>query len=203
MPIEAIIAGLGNPGSTYKDTRHNAGYLVVDALAAELGGKWKKESRFEAETATVTFGGKTVLLVKPLTFMNASSRAIGAILRFHKLTPAVLTVVYDEYQLPPGHSKISIRGSAGGHNGVADLLQHVGDGFTRLRIGIGSARHPGMTMADYVLAKMPVTDMDRIKERFPEYIAGLRVVLEKGPSDAMTFLNKKIVVNHGQDQSSV
>src|SRR5262245_60695993 len=136
-----LIAGLGNPGREYAATRHNLGFAVVDALAAAEGLKWKHESRFEAETARWDVRpGVTRLLVKPQTFMNESGRACRALLDFHKVPPAALIAAYDDFNIDLGLVKVSVTGSAGGHNGVASLLEHVGDGFVRYRLGIGVAR---------------------------------------------------------------
>ena len=127
----AVIAGLGNPGSRYRNTRHNVGFALVEKLAAKLDVEWKTESRFEADIATVSYGERKLLLVKPQTFMNASGRSLGAILRYRKLTPQSLVVVYDDITLELGRPKLSLNGSAGGHNGIRDLLAQVGPGFLR------------------------------------------------------------------------
>lgn len=189
--MQAIIAGLGNPGLRYQDTRHNAGFLVVDAFAAQLGASWKTEKQFEAEIAPVTLGLRQLLLAKPTTYMNGSGRAIRALAQFYKLPAAACVVVYDEYQLPPGGLKISVKGSAGGHNGVADILRLLGEGFIRLRVGIGSDKPSEMALADFVLSKFPEADRTTLLQRMPDYLGALRMILEQGPQAAMNHFHQQ------------
>src|SRR5882724_9362628 len=149
-----LIAGLGNPGREYAGTRHNLGFTVVEALAAAEGLKWKKESRFEAETARWEVRpGVTRLLVKPQTFMNDSGRALRALLDFNKVAVETLIVAYDDLTIDLGRVKVSVTGSAGGHNGVASLLEQLGSGFIRYRLGIGAPRPVDMDIKDFVLGK--------------------------------------------------
>ena len=149
-----LIAGLGNPGREYAATRHNLGFTVVEALAAAEGLKWKSDSRFEARIARWDVRpGVTRLLVMPQTYMNESGRALRALLDFHKVAPDALIVAYDDLTIDLGRVKVSVSGSAGGHNGVASLLEHLGDGFIRYRLGIGASRPAGMDIKDFVLGK--------------------------------------------------
>ncbi len=134
-----VIAGLGNPGAKYANNRHNVGYMAADAIARRHSfSPWSK--KFQAEIASGTLAGEKVLLVRPQTFMNLSGQAVGEALRFHKLTPADLVVLYDELDLAPGKVRIKTGGGAGGHNGIRSLDAHVGKDYRRVRIGIG---HPG------------------------------------------------------------
>ena len=132
-----LIAGLGNPGAEYAKTKHNAGFLLVDALAEKLGtDAWRE--RYDALVLDARMGGEKVLLVKPLTYMNESGRAIGPLLDWYKLGPEDLIVAHDDMDLPVGTIRIRKKGSAGGHNGIKSILAHVGDEhFVRVRIGIG------------------------------------------------------------------
>lgn len=191
MPVQAIVAGLGNPGQRYQDSRHNVGFLVVDAFAAQLGASWKTEKRFEAEIAPVSIGSRQLLLAKPTTFMNGSGQALQALAQFYKLPPAACVVIYDEYQLPPGGLKISVRGSAGGHNGLADIIRCLGQDFVRLRVGIGSDKPPEMVLADFVLGKLPEADRAAINRRMPDYLGALRMILEQGPQAAMNHFHQQ------------
>jgi PTH1 family peptidyl-tRNA hydrolase len=187
-----LIAGLGNPGREYAATRHNLGFAVVDALAAAEGLKWKHESRFEAETARWDVRpGVTRLLVKPQTFMNDSGRALRALLAFHKVAPAALIAAYDDFNIDLGLVKVSVTGSAGGHNGVASLLEHVGDGFVRYRLGIGVPRPAGMDIKDFVLGKFSPTESTLISQKLNTLVDGLRLLLEQGPAHAMNLLNRR------------
>lgn len=187
-----LIAGLGNPGREYAATRHNLGFAVVDALAAAEGLKWKHESRFEAETARWDVRpGLTRLLVKPQTFMNDSGRALRALLDFHKLAPTALIAAYDDLNIALGQVKVSVTGSAGGHNGVASLLEHVGDGFVRYRLGIGGQRPAGMDLKDFVLGKFTPVETSLIDQKSKSLVDGLRLLLEQGPDRAMNLLNRR------------
>jgi PTH1 family peptidyl-tRNA hydrolase len=132
-----LVAGLGNPGREYAKTRHNAGFVVIDAWAAQHALAWKRSLRFQARIARWELtAGSTCLLAKPTTFMNESGRALRALAHFHKVPPTGIIVIHDDLAIDLGRVKISVRGSAGGHNGVASLLEHLGGGFIRYRISI-------------------------------------------------------------------
>src|SRR5260221_8794930 len=134
----SLVAGLGNPGRDYEHTRHNLGWVVLDALAAKHGLAWKQAPQFEASVARWDFApGRTRWLLKPLTFMNDSGRSVGSLARFYKIELPAIAVVYDDLTIDLGLVKVTVSGSAGGHNGVASLLEHLGDGFIRYRLGIG------------------------------------------------------------------
>ena len=189
-----LLAGLGNPGAKYAGTRHNLGFMVVDALAAAEGLSWQHEPRFEAEIARWNVRpGETRWLVKPQTFMNESGRALRRLLDFHKLPVESLAVAYDEMNIEIGRVKLSVSGSAGGHNGIASLLAHVGDGFLRYRLGIGSSeRPPGMDIADYVLGKFSVSEKPIIDHNLPFFVEGARLLFTSSPAEAMNRLNRRI-----------
>lgn len=134
-----LIAGLGNPGTKYQNNRHNAGYMAADAIHRRHSfSPWTR--KFQAEIASGTIGGEKVLLVKPQTFMNLSGQSVGEAMRFHKLAPSDLLVLYDELDLAPGKVRVKTGGGAGGHNGIKSLDAHCGKEYRRVRIGIG---HPG------------------------------------------------------------
>ena len=186
-----LIAGLGNPGKEYAGTRHNFGFAVVDALAAAEGLAWKNEPRFEAQTARwVVRSGVTRLLVKPQAFMNDSGRALRRLLDFHQLSPSALIAVYDDLTLNLGRVKVSVRGSAGGHNGVASLLEHIGSGFLRFRLGIGAPRPAAMDLKDFVLGKFTPSEQLIINHKLPTFVDGLRLLLTSGYARAMNTLNR-------------
>lgn len=192
----AVIAGLGNPGQKYRHTRHNIGFDVVNRLAADLSGTWRVEARFEAEVATVLAGSNKLLLLKPLTFMNDSGRSLGAVLRYHKLGPESLLVVYDDLTLELGRAKLSVNGSAGGHNGIANLLDLVGPGFARYRIGIGGKPHKEMDLADYVLSQFKPAERQIFTERMPEFIDHIRLIVDKGIESAFNIINQRRTTSH-------
>jgi PTH1 family peptidyl-tRNA hydrolase len=188
----AVIAGLGNPGLKYRNTRHNVGFALVEKLAATLGAVWKLEARFEAEIATVTLGGgRKLLLVKPQTFMNASGRSLGAILRYRKLPPESLLAIYDDITLEFCRVKLSLNGSDGGHNGITDLLTQVGTGFLRYRIGIGAKPHKEMDLADYVLSKFSKDELKLLADRTPSYLEHIQLIIDKDTELAMNFINQR------------
>merc|ERR1712232_784536 len=137
----------------YDGTRHNIGFVALDKLAAVHAASWKPDKRFCAQTASIVIAGQPVLLLKPETFMNASGKAIGNVCRYFKWHPDSVLVVVDEFQLSLGRTKLSLKGSAGGHNGVADIIQRMGPNFWRYRIGIAPAEPSPMSMTDFVLGK--------------------------------------------------
>jgi len=134
-----LFAGLGNPGAKYANNRHNVGFMAADAIARRHSfSPWTR--KFQAEIAEGRIGTEKVLLIKPQTFMNLSGQSVGEALRFYKLTPADVTVFYDEIELPGGKLRVKIGGGSAGHNGIRSLDQHIGKEYRRVRIGVG---HPG------------------------------------------------------------
>ncbi|WP_269522552.1 aminoacyl-tRNA hydrolase [Coraliomargarita parva] len=193
----AVIAGLGNPGLKYRNTRHNVGFELVDALAERYKLGWKAEAKFEALTALGTQAdGRKLLLVKPQTYMNASGRALGAILRYRKLGAESLLVCYDDLTLDFGRVKLSLNGSAGGHNGIADLLQQVGPGFARFRIGIGAKPEKSMDLADYVLSRFSKDEQETLAGQLPRYLDSVQLVVDKGIEPAMNIINQRTATEH-------
>jgi peptidyl-tRNA hydrolase, PTH1 family len=195
-----LIAGLGNPGREYAGTRHNLGFAVVDALASAEGLSWKQEPRFESAVARWNVRpGVTRWLIKPQTYMNDSGRALRALLDFHKLPPEALAVAYDDLTIDLGRVKISERGSAGGHNGVASLLEHLGSGFIRYRLGIASPRPAAMDLKDFVLGKFTDDEKNIIEKQLTHHVAGLRLLIQEGTARAMNSLNRRDT--HDTDQA--
>jgi PTH1 family peptidyl-tRNA hydrolase len=178
-PVDLIV-GLGNPGPMYHLTRHNAGADLVRELANGLNGTWKSESKFFGETCRLTLGGRDLRLLIPSTFMNLSGQAVSAVANFYQVAPQHILIVHDELDLQPGTTRFKIGGGHGGHNGLRDIIKHLGNNsdFARLRIGIG---HPGQAnqVSDYVLKKAPPADqkliadsIDRALQQLPVAIAG-------------------------------
>lgn len=146
-----LIVGLGNPGREYESTRHNAGFWWVDEFARKNQIAFKSENKFHALAARSMLHGHELHLLKPQTFMNVSGRSVGALAQFYKIEPAQILVVHDELDLPPGSAKLKLGGGHGGHNGLKDIIAHLGSrDFWRLRIGVG---HPGdrAEVVNYVL----------------------------------------------------
>jgi PTH1 family peptidyl-tRNA hydrolase len=151
MTAIRLIIGLGNPGREYESTRHNAGFWWVDGLAHAQKLDFRSETKFHGLAARGQLHGHEMLLFKPQTFMNASGRAVGALAQFYKIAPAEMLVVHDELDLPPGVARLKMDGGHGGHNGLKDIIAHLGTkDFWRLRLGIG---HPGDRdgVSNYVL----------------------------------------------------
>jgi len=143
MPMSGLrlLIGLGNPGSDYLRTRHNAGFWFIDALAQREGARFGVDAKLHAETAKITLAGQPLWLLKPTTFMNKSGQAVNAALRYYKIAPEDMLVAHDELDLPPGTARLKFDGGHGGQNGLRDILAQLGHGrFHRLRLGIG---HPG------------------------------------------------------------
>lgn len=188
----SLVAGLGNPGREYAETRHNLGWVVIDAFAAKLGLTWKAAAQFDAQIARWDRPGKTsCYLVKPQTFMNDSGTSVGALARYYKIPPPSIVAIYDDLTIDLGLVKVSVTGSAGGHNGVASLLEHVGDGFVRYRLGIGAARPAGMDLKDFVLGKFTPPETTLIDQKLNTLVDGLRLLLDQGPARAMNLLNRR------------
>lgn len=188
----SLVAGLGNPGRDYENTRHNLGWVVLDALAAKHGLTWKHVAQFNAGVARWDVGGgRTRWLMKPLTFMNDSGRSIGALARYHKLENAALVVVYDDLTIDLGLIKVTTTGSAGGHNGVASMLEHLGDGFVRYRMGIGPKQPAQVDMADFVLGKFTPEQQLIVNQKLDQYVQGLELLLARGVEPAMNQLNRR------------
>jgi PTH1 family peptidyl-tRNA hydrolase len=173
-----VVVGLGNPGRSYERTRHNVGFLVVDELAKRHGGSWR--SKKKAEAAPIGFGLKNVALLKPTTYMNNSGTALAG------YKPEQLVVVHDDLDLPEGDVRVKVGGGAGGHNGLRSTIQHLGNDFVRVRIGIGRPP-PGMTVTDYVLGRME----SAVKEAVPQAADAVEAVIESGPEAAMNRFNTR------------
>jgi PTH1 family peptidyl-tRNA hydrolase len=187
-----LVAGLGNPGRDYEKTRHNLGFVVLDAWVRKLGLAWQPQPQFEAQVARWEKSrGVTWLLAKPQTFMNESGSAIASIARFYKLAPADVIAVYDDLNIELGRVKVTTTGSDGGHNGVASLLAHLGDGFIRYRLGIGPKSPPQIDLKDFVLGKFSPTELSLIEKSLLHYTDGLGLLIDSGAAQAMNQLNRR------------
>ena len=184
-----LIVGLGNPGEKYERTRHNVGFLVVDALAERLGVPVQK-LKHRALTNTVRLAGQKALLLKPVTFMNLSGEAVGDAARFYKLPPERVLVISDDTALPLGKLRLRKGGSAGGHNGLKSIIQHLGtDQFPRLRLGVGEKPHPDYDMADWVLGRLQGEDWKAMEAAVDRAADAVEHVLAHGVDAAMNRFN--------------
>jgi len=185
-----LVVGLGNPGPRYEQTRHNAGFWFVDLLAERARGRFAADSRFQGELARITLAGDELRLLKPTTFMNLSGQSAGAVARFFKLAPEQLLVVHDELDLPPGTARLKRGGGHGGHNGLRDLVRHMGADFWRLRVGIG---HPGDRdqVVDYVLTRAPAEEEKAIRATLEDAVAAVEKMLSQGAERAMHQLHSR------------
>jgi len=185
-----IIVGLGNPGSRYEDTRHNAGFWFVDLLARRHGAVFKQERRFQGDLARIEVDGRDVRLLKPTTFVNRSGTAIRSLAAYLKVAPEAVMIAHDDLDLPVGTVRLKRGGGAGGHNGLKDVIAHLGRDFFRLRIGVG---HPGhqSEVIDYVLNR-PTRDEDQsIRASIEEAVKVMPVLLGEGEQRAMTRLHTR------------
>lgn len=192
----AVIAGLGNPGLKYRQTRHNIGFQLVDRLASKYGANWQYEARFEANVAVLVHAGRKLMLLKPQTFMNSSGRSLGAVLRYRKLAAESLLVIYDDLNLELARTKLSLNGSAGGHNGIADILAEVGFDFARFRVGIGAKPNKAMDLADYVLSQFSKDEQTLLRDRSSIFIEQINLILNEGIESAMNTINQRKAPPH-------
>lgn len=186
-----MIAGLGNPGTKYEATRHNVGFMFADALSSDLSAAEDWHEKQDAMVAMAHIGGERVLLVKPLTYMNESGRAIQFFMSWYKLAPEDLIVVYDDMDLPAGTIRIRKKGSAGGHNGMKSILYHVQDeNFPRVRIGIGRPLFEGDAL-NHVLGQFSADDSEKIREAIKNLIPAVKCIVQDGVDLAMNRYNPR------------
>lgn len=192
-----VIVGLGNPGREYAQTKHNVGFMLVDALAEKMGiTDW--QSKFDALIAEGRMGTEKILLVKPQTYMNESGRAVGPLMNWYKLMPEQLIVAHDDMDIPAGTIRIRKKGSAGGHNGIKSVLAHMGDeNFSRVRIGIGRPL-PGWTVINHVLAPFQEEDVPKIKEAIQYLLPAVECIVTEDTDKAMNLYNPKKVKKQKQ-----
>lgn len=187
--VSWLIVFLGNPGPRYEMTRHNAGFMAADAMAKEKNVNINK-ARFKALTATCDIGGESVLLMKPQTFMNLSGDAVAQAAKFYKIPPEHVIVVSDEISLPIGKLRIRTKGSAGGHNGLKDIIAKLGtDAFPRIRIGVGAPPHPDYDMADWVLASFKNQDAEDMLAAAERAAQAAQCYITQGADRAMNRFN--------------
>jgi len=189
-PITHIVAGLGNPGAEYAKTRHNAGFIAIDDIAARCGVKIDR-LKFHALVAEATVGGVRALLMKPQTFMNSSGEAIGEAASFYKIPPENILILHDEISFEPGKMRIRRKGSAGGHNGLKSIISHLSsDAFPRIKIGVGQKPTPDYDLVDWVLGKFSTDDISRIQAELDNIFASAELILLGKIDEAMNKYSK-------------
>ena len=185
-----LIVGLGNPGKQYENTRHNVGFDAVDLLVDEYrvpsSGKQHK-----AMYGKGVIAGQKVILAKPLTYMNLSGESVRALVDYYKIDPEDIIVIYDDISLEPGQLRIRLKGSAGGHNGIKNIIAHLGtQEFPRIKVGVG-AKPPKMDLADYVLSRFGAEEQKIMDEAFGEAAEAAVMMMTTGAERAMNHYNAK------------
>lgn len=185
-----IIVGLGNPGKRYEQTRHNAGFWFVDLLAREHGGEFREDRRHQGEIARINVDGQDLYLLKPLTFMNRSGNSVRSLAAYLKLPPEAVLVAHDDMDLPVGSVRLKRGGGPGGHNGLKDVIAHIGREFFRVRFGVG---HPGYEgdVIGYVLTRPSREGAEAIANAVAEAVEVLPVLIGHGEQKAMHQLHTR------------
>lgn len=183
-----LIVGLGNPGRQYEKTRHNVGFEVIDRLADRLSAS-VDEKKFKGCYGKGVIGGNKVILLKPLTYMNLSGESVRAAMDFYKIDPDHMIVVYDDVSLDVGQLRIRTKGSAGGHNGIKNIIAHLGtQEFPRVKVGVGE-KPPRMDLADYVLSRFSGEDQEKMNAAFVEAARAVEAMIIEGTDWAMNRFN--------------
>jgi peptidyl-tRNA hydrolase, PTH1 family len=188
--VPRLLVGLGNPGRDYADTRHNIGFMVMDAFAAKMKGTFQTEKRWKSQVVKVA----STWLCKPQTYMNLSGQAVAGLTRFHRIPACETLVVVDDIDLPLGRLRLRPSGSAGGHNGLKSLIEHLGtDQFPRLKVGIAqdSGRPGGERLIGHVLGCFSADERPALLQAIDNAVSALLVCLESGLGAAMNQFNRK------------
>ena len=184
-----LLVGLGNPGREYEETRHNAGALLVETLARDAGAPLRPERKFHGLYSRINLKHHELHLLNPTTFMNRSGAAVGALAQFYKIAPDQILVAHDELDIPPGTARIKKGGGHGGHNGLRDIIAHLGSNdFYRLRLGIG---HPGdkAQVVNYVLGRFGISERQSFDQLCTECIRVLPLMMDGELPKAMNQLH--------------
>ena len=187
--FDMLIVGLGNPGLEYDGSRHNVGFFVVDAICEKYDAKCER-MKFKSYIGEAKIGNSRVLLAKPLTYMNNSGEAVAEVAKFYKISPENIIVIYDDISLDPGTVRIRRKGSAGGHNGIKDIIAYIGEDFPRIKVGIGAKPHPDYDLKDWVLGKFSGEDKEKIKIAANNAVKAVGEILSRGIDSAMNKYSK-------------
>ena len=187
--VDWLIVGLGNPGQKYEHTRHNMGFLTVDLLAEQLNVKLNKV-KFKSAYNIVRFAGQKCLVMKPQTYMNLSGESVGEAARFYKVPADHVLVISDDVSLPVGKLRIRKSGSAGGHNGLKNIIQHLGtDAFPRIKVGVGMPEHPDHEMIDWVIGKPQGEEAKTLRAALDRAAEAALCIVDEGADRAMNRFN--------------
>lgn len=187
--VEYIIAGLGNPGSDYENTRHNIGFMTIDTLCEKYKLSCKKV-KFKSLTCDAMIGGKRCLIMKPTTFMNKSGEAVTEAMSFYKIPPERTIIVYDDISLDPGKLRIRRKGSDGGHNGMKNIIYLSGkDTFPRIKMGVGAKPHPDYSLADWVLGHFKKEDGEALEACMKNACESIELMVQDKINEAMNKHN--------------
>ena len=188
-PVSYIVAGLGNPGDKYAHTRHNAGFMALDYISEKHSFNINKV-KFKSLCAEAVISGKRILFVKPQTFMNNSGEALREASAFYKIPCENIIILFDDISLEPGKIRIRRKGSAGGHNGIKSIIEHLsGDNFPRIKIGVGAKPHPDYDLADWVLGEIPKNDREIFFSALSDAAEALKLLIENKADEAMAKYN--------------
>lgn len=183
-----LIAGLGNPTGEYKNTRHNAGFDALDVLADRMNSA-VEERKFKGLYGRGMLGGEKVILLKPQTFMNLSGESVREAADFYKIDPDHIIIIYDDISLDVGQLRIRTKGSAGGHNGIKNIIAHLGtQEFLRIKVGVGN-KPPRMDLVDYVLGRFSKEDREKMEQAFGEAAEAAECIISQGAEKAMNAFN--------------
>ena len=189
-PISHIVVGLGNPGDKYFTTRHNAGFLAMDYISQKYSARIDRV-KFKALCGEATIAGKSVLLMKPQTFMNNSGEAVAEAAKFYKIAPENIIVICDDVNLEVARLRVRRKGSDGGQNGMKSIISHLGsDAFPRIKIGVGQKPHPDYDLASWVLSEFGEEDKKKLFESFSVICDGLEKILAGDVDGAMQVCNR-------------
>lgn len=190
LPITHIVVGLGNIGADYEKTRHNAGFMAIDALAAKHSARIDRV-KFHALVTEANIAGVRTLLMKPTTYMNNSGVAISEAASFYKIPPENIIVLHDEISFDVGVMRIRRKGSAGGHNGLKSIIAHIGsDNFPRIKIGVGKKPSPEYDLVDFVLGRFSKEDLDKLAIENADIISSVELMLAGKIDEAMNKFSK-------------
>ena len=189
-PVDFLIVGLGNPGKKYEGTRHNAGFMVLEALAEKMNVKINRV-KFKSFCGECTIGGRRVLLMMPQTYMNSSGEAVSEAMRFYKLQPEQVCVIFDDITLPVGRIRIRRKGSDGGQRGMRSIIMLTGsENFPRVRVGIGEKPHPDYDLSDWVLSKFSREEAEKLLEAINQAVEAACIIVQGDIDRAMNLFSK-------------
>lgn len=188
-PVQYLVVGLGNPGSKYENTRHNAGFLTMDYIAEKYGARIDR-LKFKGLCGDAVIGGVRTLLLKPSTFMNLSGQSVTEAMSFYKIPAEKVIVIYDDISLPPGRLRIRRKGSDGGHNGMKNIIYLSGkDTFPRIKMGVGAKPNPQWDLADWVLSTFSAQEKKDLSEAIDHAASAVELMVQGKINEAMNRFN--------------